>query len=162
MAAKTSTELKALFETGDTLLESSFEDLIDSVNVIVPFERELTQAEVRTLNSANAGYGAKLIDGVANNVIQIFNPLIIYKATGGTFATADIWLYDDVYSISGYYKGSTNSASFTPITLIEQPELEPSSYLGIAGDVYIWSSVEQSSFEGTWVIKFDYKFIDIT
>lgn len=123
--------------------------------------RELTQAEVRTLNTANGNYGIKLIDAPgANKFIDYRNPRIIYKAIGGAFVDADIWIYDDVKNAS-VFQGVTNSLTIIPSTQVEYLNLEEGAYGGINGNIFIYSSVQQSTFEGTWIVEFEYRIIDV-
>ena len=165
MATKTKTQLAASAvviknETNAgantaTRVGTFLEDITDSVNVIVPFTRTLTQAEVRTLNSANGGYGIELLpaSGVGN-IYAINNVYIKYELTGGAFASADIWVYN--FSQSGAeYMGSTNSLAALG-TYYEHLVQEQDTYISSNDKIYIYSSVEQSAFEGAWVVSFDY------
>ncbi len=127
----------------------------------IAFSREFTQAEVRTLNTANGSYGPELLPTLAaGKAYVIINPLIITKATGGTYATADLWIYPFNAS-SATYLGTTNSARITPSDDIQQLDLEADAFLKITDAVHLWSSVQQAAFEGTWEVIFQYKVIDI-
>ena len=132
------------------------------------FKTTLNQATVRTLNSANSGYGVELLPppGVGKAYL-ISNPIYKWVVTGGSFTSADLWLY---------YKNE-GAATFLSI-IIENPELIiPATFLevpynnnvtGAAEGLYpsdniginLYASVEQSSFEGSLIVTFDYKIVD--
>lgn len=126
------------------------------------FSRSFTQAEVRTLNTLNGGYGIELLPYPgAGKIYHIVHPLLTTKLTGGAFATAEIWIYTFDYG-TPVFLGSTNSNTIPPTTLVEQMNLEDASFHKLNDSIYLYSSIEQSTFEGTWELTFNYKIVDIS
>lgn len=146
--------------------ENEFKTMVTSTSVI-NFKKTLTQAEARTLASANGAYGIELLPAVADSVYDISQPLIIYKATGGAFVTATIAVYPkDTNTI---FSSNTDSGTTVPSTLAHKMIPNQAIAIGDQNDemqrpnqvIYLWSSVEHTTYEGTIEISFDYKLVSV-
>jgi hypothetical protein len=132
------------------------------------FSRIFTQAEVRTLNSANGGYGPEILaDPGINGAYQIINPVYIWNITAGgrmLGGTIDIYAHDENIS---YYAQTIRNQIFAAGTLdIDFPALQNNvvTQQGIGGGqpIVLWASIEQTAYSGTLTVEFDYKLIDLS
>lgn len=143
--------------------------LINTETTLTSFSLEIAQADVRLLNTSNGGYGYELLPppGVGKAYV-ISNPIYKWIATGGSFTSADLWLYYKNEN-DATFLSTINGAVVTPATFLEVPYynnigttgggsdgLYPSDNIGI----HLYASVQQASFEGSLIITFDYKIVD--
>jgi len=146
------------------------EGYINSANTgMTSFSRTFTQAEIRTFNSANGGYGVEILPAPgAGKVYQIEPPTMRWEATGGSFTSAIGWIY--YYNEAGALSHFTVATPSLPATFFDIPyynNINTAAGDGSDGQfpsdnirVMIYTDAAQSSYEGTMTLKFDYKIID--
>lgn len=147
-----------------------------AVGDIITLKTTLTQAQVRTLNSANGGYGIELITdpGVDKMIDIIGNPVLYWNLTGGTFALAQSWIYYKSLS-KALFHGSINDAVAAPNKFPELPYfnnvpvteggngaggLYP-AFQGADG-IYLYADAEQIAYEGDLTVVMSYRIIDLS
>lgn len=112
MAQKTRTELKALFEFGDTVSEAAFIDLIDSITVskngggiLVDFDNSLTITVPPTTSLSNTVIWVDTTQTIKIGSTVGGGEYYEEQITGGTSMT-----FGNIFSIAGqnvYISGST-------------------------------------------------------
>jgi hypothetical protein len=144
--------------------------LTSDISNTLSIDVTLSQAEVRTLNSANGGFGYQFLAAPGSDKIYVItsNPVYYWDVTGGTIPNSDIWLYNS--STSSQFQVKTPFDGVIPFTLYTMPNVyntvSESGTDGISpgsnDPLYMYSSVEMSAYEGTLRVKFDYKIIDFS
>lgn len=131
----------------------------------------LTQADCRTLNSANGFYGFKMFDAPgANKVLQIGTPIVHFKRTGGTLDFGSI----AVYSLPGgevlrcYFNQYNNAPENSPFGMISTvgngnaPEIQIQQFYSLNAALFLFMDEGDSpTYEGTASITVDYRVIDL-
>lgn len=139
-------------------------DLSGSGGGYTEFSKELTQAEMRTLNSANGAYGAILLpDPGLGKIAYIKNPRYIFKRLINSEIKAGQF---GIYQGSNYQFVDTlslNALAFD-ITYTQVPNRETASIIGYLTDsspVYLYSDLDWTGYLGTLIVEFDYKIINL-
>jgi len=166
MSAEGRTALKAYFETGDKPTQAQFENLIDSfVNKTddVPFIStvlNLTEAQMRRLNTANGGLGFLMFSAPgANKFIEVANIKFLVAKTGGD-------LYEDNYSVQNadtslICRGSVvDSNNF--VQVLGDWFSDGSQRFAIDSAMYFWGLNDSGTFAGTGKILLDYRIVDVS
>ncbi len=141
-----------------TRIGSMFEDVINALPL--SHQVTLTQAQVRTLNTANGGLGFELLPTLeAGKAYQISNVFFAYNLTGGAVVNSKVFIYNE--NISNSFAAFYISGTSTIGKYFKQvPNTKDIDVLETDG-VYLWSEAEHSTFEGNAIISFDYKIIDL-
>lgn len=123
---------------------------------------ELTQAQVRTLNSDNGGYGYELFPAPGvDKFYLITNVIYMFKADASSVmpgGTLDMY-YNTGNSIIN--QPISNTTSIPATTYGYQPAYKDPSAIGALNEqLWLWATVEPAGYKGTLVVTFDYKLID--
>jgi len=86
MTASTRTELKALFETGDNLLQTSFEDLIDSFLSLEDTGAQTVTSDVTFNNNLTVGGSLQLTSTTAYGITGTLGFTGIFRGNVGSVA----------------------------------------------------------------------------
>ena len=152
------TELNSLDSTL-TSLSSTVDDLPPEGNLFLT--TTFTQAEVRTLNSANSGSGLELIPAPGEGLGILLKSVVAkYSGTGGSFTDAEVWVYYEGGGAAIFLGNVYNSVEL-PDTSTLIFSLEAGSYVVDNTPVYVYTDTEQTAFEGTWTFFVEYKIINV-
>jgi hypothetical protein len=116
----------------------------------------LTEAQVRELNSANESYGIELLPPPGENkVYQVENIIVKFKQTGGTLLAQALSVYG--------YNSDDEYGQITPVEASKVHFLQKSPALKTSENeaVYLWANIDSPNYEGTAVIVFDYRVIEL-
>lgn len=138
--------------------------IIESIGDIIELNKTLSQAEVRTLNTANGGLGVELLPPLTGSKMYkiIGSPILIWNITGGVIISSAMFIgYENLTIIS--YADFLDSL-ILPIDYVQI--LSNSTIVGggaitLNDGIYVGSNIEQTLFEGTITIKIDYKIVEI-
>jgi len=139
-------------------------DLSGSGGGYTQFSKELTQAEMRTLNSANGTYGAILLpDPGLGKMVYITNPRYIFKQLANSAVEAGQF---GIYQANDYQFVNTLGAVglVIDITFLRIPNREINPVIGRSTDsspVYLYSDLDWTGYLGTLIVEFDYKIINL-
>jgi hypothetical protein len=123
----------------------------------------LTEAEVRTLKSANGGYGYEMLPAPGvGKVYQVINPILIFdELTGSDWQGGVTSIYPNdsgnVYTLSkpGRVSVSPEIGAYQ-LSLVANVKADPNNA------IWLYNSAESPAYLGTATFSFDYKIIDIT
>lgn len=123
---------------------------------IISVRRILTQDEIRDLSRYNSGYGLKIITAPTDgSYIQLLNPIILYKRTGGFLSDSDLII---ITKKTDLYECELNN--------LTEPEKYPALFkYGITSqhivneDIYLTGGKINPDYEGTAILSYDYKII---
>lgn len=163
MAIKTAAELKAYFETGDVPIESQYIDLIDTIFSTgwIKKTTQLTQSDVRLLNSANGSYGFLAEDSQgATKIVQFQNIIFKLNKTGGTYDGGQLQFINGAAAdlIAQSSATVTDSLSATIIA----PVLSGTVQYNLDSQSFLYASADSPSYEGTATLIYDYRIIDFS
>ena len=130
-------------------------DAID--NEFITFSREFTQDEVRTLNTANGGYGPELLPDPGENAYQIIDPIYVWKMkVGGRLLGGALDIYAIGQSYSYFSGGIKNFISIQDQRFVDFPNAVDVPVISPITNEYqsivLWSSIEQNEYIGTLVV----------
>lgn len=131
----------------------------------------LTQAEVRTLRTANGSYGYEIFDAQGANIfVEFSNPMILFDHSGGTFPLALLEIYSansatDLWQMNnnadGGGAGGDNQRVYhfykNPGTGAVRPPMQE-----LNDKMYLYAADNLDDYEGTATFVFDYRIINIT
>lgn len=125
--------------------------------------KTLSESDVRTMSSANGGLGYKMIEAAGTNtIIQICNILIKFNHTGGTYPQSNFDLYSErggIIADLNNQSGSPDSSYVYAILLTGQGY---ASYYIPNDNIFLYSHLEFSDYQGTAILVFDYRVINFT
>ncbi len=136
---------------------------------------QLAQDDVRTLASANDELGFKLFSAAGENkIIQIQSPIISFNKTGGTLDDVDLYIYNATgYGTIALWRGFPASGLGNEISSFGIPMGDDAitndvvthslgSIYPCNSDVYLFTSIDLSAYEGTATLIIDYRTIDLS
>lgn len=129
----------------------------------------LTQDDVRTLFSANGGYGYKIFEALgANKLPRIANVMLKFNRTAGTYPKTLFEMYGASTSADLYTMNNTNESGTPPsakVWFFETTENTPTNKppnLMPNDEIYLFSLVDFPDYEGTATLILDYHVEDFS
>lgn len=118
MSVKTIADLKALFERGDTLTETSFVDLIDTLNVSLPSNKRVVSGALRR----RVGGNWEAIDDIDHNPLNITGvnengSVITVNYNVGANVVVSLLVGPDETFVGNYFFGASVGVSSATITI---------------------------------------------
>lgn len=133
---------------------------------------DLTQAQIRVLQSANGGFGFELFDAQgANKIVQISNAILRFNKTAGTFPQSFFEIYsanNENYAAIMNFDNSSESAPTNNSVYIFNSRnnglvlgyFETSQLIN--DKIYLYANADFADYEGTAKLILDYRVIDFT
>lgn len=119
----------------------------------------LSQTDVRTLKTANAGLGYKLFESLLSGMVQIANPVFLFKGNTGAYNSvlsiysenAPIRIFEQQINVA-----EINGVPITFSTYINPDPIGFNSYY-TNDAIYIYSGIDLPTYIGTAELILDYR-----